>query len=40
MRRGPRTVRIPNPHVGEIDIGLLHEILRQAEISDDEWNAA
>jgi hypothetical protein len=40
MRRGTRTVAIPNPHVGEIRIGLLREILKQAGISDDEWNGA
>jgi predicted RNA binding protein YcfA (HicA-like mRNA interferase family) len=30
-------LRIPNPHQGEISRGLLAEILRQAEISRDEW---
>jgi predicted RNA binding protein YcfA (HicA-like mRNA interferase family) len=30
-------VRIPNPHRGDISIGLLAEILRQAGISRDEW---
>lgn len=40
MRYGTRTVRIPNPHVGDINIGLLREILRQVGIGDDEWNEA
>jgi len=44
MRRtteqGTRQVTIPNPHRGDIDIGLLRRILRQAEITDDEWNEA
>ncbi len=31
------TVRIPNPHKGDIGKGLLAEILRQAEIEKDEW---
>ena len=38
MRRGERTVRIPNPHRGDVGISLLSEILKQAGISDDEWN--
>ena len=38
MRKGPRTVRIPNPHGSNtIGVGLLSEILRQAGISHDEW---
>ena len=40
MRRGTHTVRIPNPHGTDLRIGLLREILRQAGISDDEWNEA
>ena len=31
------TVRIPNPHRGDISRGLLVEILRQAGIDKDEW---
>ena len=30
----------PNPHRGNINIALLRTILRQAAISDDEWNGA
>lgn len=30
-------VWIPNPHRGDIGKGLLAEILRQANISRDEW---
>lgn len=40
MRRGTRTVRIPNPHRTDIGISLLRVILRQAGITDDEWNGA
>jgi predicted RNA binding protein YcfA (HicA-like mRNA interferase family) len=40
MRQGDRTVRIPNPHRGDVGISLLSEILKQAGISDDEWNTA
>lgn len=40
MRLGARTVRIPNPHTGDIDISLLRRILKQASVSDDEWNSA
>ena len=38
MKRGPLKLRAPNPHVGDISIPLLKEILRQAGISEDEWN--
>jgi len=38
MKRGPLKLRVPNPHVGDISIPLLKEILRQAGISEDEWN--
>jgi hypothetical protein len=38
MRRGTLKLRVPNPHVGDISTSLLKEILRQAGISEDEWN--
>jgi len=28
---------IPNPHKGDISVGLLNRILRQANISREEW---
>ncbi len=31
-------LRIPNPHRGDISVGLLKEILRQANISNKEWD--
>ena len=37
MRRGDLTVIIPNLHEGEIGVGLLLRIIRQAGISRDEW---
>jgi len=40
MVKGEQKIRIPNPHRGEIGTGLLKEILRQAGISDNEWNNA
>ena len=40
MKRGPLKLRVPNPHVGDISIPLLKEILRQAGISEDEWDNA
>jgi predicted RNA binding protein YcfA (HicA-like mRNA interferase family) len=40
MRKDTHDVTIPNPHRGNIHISLLREILRQAVISDDEWNDA
>jgi hypothetical protein len=38
---GPRgTVRLPNPHRGDISVDLLKRILRVAGISDEELNQA
>jgi len=37
MRRGNLTVVIPNPHDGEISVGFLTRLLRQAEITREEW---
>jgi predicted RNA binding protein YcfA (HicA-like mRNA interferase family) len=40
MIKGNHKIRIPNPHMGDIDVGLLKEILRQAGIFSDEWEKA
>jgi hypothetical protein len=40
MIKGTHKQRIPNPHGGDVRLPLLREILRQAGITDDEWNAA
>ncbi len=37
MVRDDITLRIPNPHRGDIGMELLSRILRQAQISKDEW---
>jgi predicted RNA binding protein YcfA (HicA-like mRNA interferase family) len=37
MRKGSLTVPIPNRHAGDIGPKLLKEILRQAQISKDDW---
>ena len=37
MRRRDVTIRIPNPHRGDVSRGLLAEILKQAGISRREW---
>jgi hypothetical protein len=37
MMRGNVTVRIPNPHQGDIGESLLLRILKQAHISKAEW---
>jgi predicted RNA binding protein YcfA (HicA-like mRNA interferase family) len=39
MRRGNVSVTIPNPHAGDIGVGLLARILRQAGVSRMEWEA-
>ncbi|MBL6992210.1 MAG: type II toxin-antitoxin system HicA family toxin [Bacteriovoracaceae bacterium] len=39
MIKGRKKIRIPNPHgSGDIHISLVKEILRQASISNNEWN--
>jgi hypothetical protein len=40
MQRGDLTITIPNPHEGDISVGLLARILRQAGVSREEWEAA
>jgi predicted RNA binding protein YcfA (HicA-like mRNA interferase family) len=37
MQKGALKLRIPNPHGGDIHISLLKEILRQGNISWQEW---
>lgn len=37
MVRGSQTLSLPNPHRGEIGIGLLTRILRQVGIDRNEW---
>ena len=37
MTRGELRVIIPNPHRGDIAKGLIKKILRQANISKEEW---
>jgi len=38
MKKGSLKVHIPWKHKGDISVGLLNEILRQAEIDKKEWN--
>lgn len=37
MVKGASKVHIPNPHGEDISKGLVAEILRQADISNEEW---
>ncbi len=37
MRRGRLTLVLPNPHEGDIGVGLLVRILRQAGVTREEW---
>jgi predicted RNA binding protein YcfA (HicA-like mRNA interferase family) len=39
MARGHITVRVPNPHQGDIGRELLARILKQAGISRAEWDS-
>lgn len=41
MSRGKHKVHIPNPHKDkDVHVSLVKEILRQAEISMEEWESA
>jgi predicted RNA binding protein YcfA (HicA-like mRNA interferase family) len=37
MVRGDVVVTIPNPHRGDIGVGLLGRVLRQAGVPREEW---
>lgn len=37
MRKGNQSIRLPNPHKSDISKDLLVRILRQADISREEW---
>ena len=37
---GRANVIVPNPHRGDISVGLLSRILRDANIDRDEWTGA
>ena len=39
MIRGDITIRVPNPHQGDVSTSLLSRILRQAGVSKDVWEA-
>jgi predicted RNA binding protein YcfA (HicA-like mRNA interferase family) len=39
MVRGDITLRLPNPHRGDIGRDLLARILRQAQITKDQWES-
>ena len=39
MIRGEFTIRVPNPHQGDISRGLLSRILRQAGVSKEDWES-
>jgi predicted RNA binding protein YcfA (HicA-like mRNA interferase family) len=38
MVRGTVTIRVPNPHHGDVGVELLARILRQAGVTKDEWD--
>jgi predicted RNA binding protein YcfA (HicA-like mRNA interferase family) len=38
MRKGSFKLTLPNPHQGLIDVNLLNRLLKQANISREEWN--
>jgi predicted RNA binding protein YcfA (HicA-like mRNA interferase family) len=40
MVRGGAVITIPNPHAGDIGVGLLSIVLKQAGVSRTEWQKA
>ena len=40
MVKGKQKQRIPNPHDDPIHVSLLKEILRQADVKNEEWEQA
>jgi len=40
MRKGTIRIMIPNPHRADISADLIKKILRQGEISREEWLSA
>ena len=41
MKKGRQKIRIPNPHGSqEISLALVKAILKQTNISDEEWDNA
>ena len=40
MVKGTQKIRIPNPHMSDIGVSLVKEILRQAGISSQDWDKA
>jgi len=39
MARGSLRIRVPNPHGHDIGVDLLKRVLRQADISRQEWES-
>jgi predicted RNA binding protein YcfA (HicA-like mRNA interferase family) len=39
MLRADTTIRLPNPHQGDVGRDILVRILRQAHVSREEWEA-
>jgi len=40
MRKGAIRVMVPNPHRADISVDLIKKVLRQGEISRDDWLSA
>ena len=39
MQRGLVTLRIPNPHRGDIGVGLLRRLLQQGGVTKERWES-
>ena len=40
MRKYGQRIIIPNPHRGDLGVKLIRKIIRQLEMSDEDWLAA
>ena len=40
LRRDTLKLRIPNPHESDIGVPLLRRMLRQAGVSEEQWESA
>jgi hypothetical protein len=40
MVKGDRALTVPNQHRGELSVGFIRQLLREAGISPAEWDAA
>ena len=40
MSKGNFKVKMPNPHGSQLSVGFIRQLLREADITPEEWDAA